>query len=122
MKLSAIITEYRARMRISQREFSRRCGLSNSYISFLENEANPKTGRPMTVTIEQYKKIADGMGITLQSLWEMLDEDSPVDLHSPAPVIDKLTEEEKALLHAWRSADDRARSDSLKILLDHPIL
>ena len=37
MKLSEIIIDYRKRMNISQREFSRRCGLSNSYISFIEN-------------------------------------------------------------------------------------
>lgn len=84
MKLSAIIIEYRERMNISQREFARRCDLSNSYISFIEKETNPKTGKPMAPTIEQYKKIADGMGITLQALFEKLDDDSPVNIHAPA--------------------------------------
>lgn len=37
----------------------------------------------MVPTIEQYKKLADGMGITLQKLFEMLDEDSPVNLTVP---------------------------------------
>ena len=37
MKLSEILIDYRKRMNISQREFSRRCDLSNTYISFLEN-------------------------------------------------------------------------------------
>lgn len=83
MKLSAIIMDYRNRMQISQREFARRCDLSNSYISFLEKEANPKTGKPMAPTIEQYKKLADGMNITLQKLFEMLDDDSPVNLSVP---------------------------------------
>lgn len=85
MKLSTIISEYRDRMQISQREFARRCDLSNSYISFLEKDVNPKTGRPMVPTIEQYKKLADGMGISLQKLFEMLDEDSPVSLSSQEP-------------------------------------
>ena len=84
MKLSAIITDYRSRMQISQREFARRCDLSNSYISFIENEMNPKTGRPMVPTLEQYQKIASGMDMTVQQLFELLDEDSPVDLHSSA--------------------------------------
>lgn len=83
MKLSTIISDYRERMQISQREFARRCDLSNSYISFLEKDTNPKTGKPMVPTIEQYKKLADGMGITLQKLFEMLDEDSPVNLTVP---------------------------------------
>ena len=81
MKLSNIITEYRSQMQISQREFAKRCGLSNSYISFIENEYNPRTGKPIVPTLEQYQKIAAGMGLTVHQLFERLDEDSPVDLH-----------------------------------------
>lgn len=80
MKLSAIITDYRNQAKISQREFARRCGLSNSYISFIENEYNPRTGKPIVPTLEQYHKIASGMGLTVHQLFELLDEDSPVDL------------------------------------------
>ena len=91
MKLSNIITDYRTQMQISQREFARRCGLSNSYISFIENEYNPKTGKPIVPTLEQYQKIASGMGLTVHELFERLDDDSPVDLHvsdaSGAPVV-----------------------------------
>lgn len=86
MKLSELIINYRKRMQISQREFSRRCDLSNSYISFIENEKNPRTGKPMVPTLEQYKKIADCMGLTVQQLFEQLDEDAPVDLGPAAPV------------------------------------
>ena len=81
MKLSAIITDYRNQAKISQREFARRCGLSNSYISFIENEYNPRTGKPIVPTLEQYQKIASGMGLTVHQLFERLDADSPVDLH-----------------------------------------
>ena len=80
MKLSNIVIDYRNRMQISQREFARRCGLSNSYISFIENEYNPRTGKPIVPTIEQYQKIASCMDMTLHQLFELLDEDSPVDL------------------------------------------
>ena len=80
MKLSQIVTDYRRRMNISQREFSRRCDLSNVYISFIENEYNPRTGRPITPTLEIYQKIANGMGMTVHQLFEQLDEDAPVNL------------------------------------------
>lgn len=80
MKLSDLIRDFRKRTNISQREFSRRCDLSNTYISFLENEKNPKTDRPIIPTLEQYKKLADGMEITVQNLFEQLDEDAPVDI------------------------------------------
>ena len=86
MKLSELIINYRKRMNISQREFSRKCDLSNTYISFLENENNPKTGKPIIPTLEQYKKLADGMGISVQELFELLDRDAPVDIGSSNPV------------------------------------
>lgn len=85
MKLSAVLTDYRDRLQISQRELARRCGLSNSYISFLENEFNPRTGKPIVPTLEQYQKIAAGMGMTVHQLFEVLDEDSPVSLHIDVP-------------------------------------
>lgn len=127
MKLSDIIADYREKMKISQREFARRCDLSNSYISFLEKETNPKTGRPMVPTLIQYKKIATGMNMTVQQLFEMLDDDAPVDLNpsayvlrSPVSSFGCLSEEEQALLSAFRAADDRARADALYTLLQHP--
>ena len=85
MKLSNVVIDYRKRMQISQREFARRCDLSNSYISFIENEYNPRTGKPIVPTIEQYQKIANGMQISVQQLFELLDDDSPVDLHYVPP-------------------------------------
>ena len=84
MKLSNIVIDYRNRMQISQREFARRCGLSNSYISFIENEYNPRTGKPIVPTLEQYQKLATCMGMSVHQLFELLDEDSPVDL-APVP-------------------------------------
>ena len=75
MKLSDLIIDYRTRMKMSQRKFSEKCGLSNTYISFLEKEKNPKTGRPLAPTLEQYGKLAAGMDISVQQLfnpWTMI--------------------------------------------------
>lgn len=88
MKLCDLIIDFRKRMNISQREFSRRCDLSNSYISFIEKDMNPKTGKPLVPTLEQYKKLADGMGISVHRLFELLDDDSPVNLRSSLPTDD----------------------------------
>jgi len=90
MKLSTVVIDYRKRLQISQREFARRCGLSNSYISFIENEYNPRTGKPIVPTLEQYQKIAAGMDMTVHQLFELLDEDSPVDLHYTPPDLPKI--------------------------------
>lgn len=98
MKLSQIVTDYRSRMQISQREFARRCNLSNSYISFIENEFNPRTGRPIVPTLEIYQKIAAGMEMSVHQLFGILDEDAPVDLGlNPPPIKDKEAESAPAI-------------------------
>ena len=118
MKLSEIISSYRNRMGISQREFARQCGLSNSYISFIEKEYNPRTKKPIVPTIVQYKKLADAMGITLQKLFEDLDGDAPVDLSATIPA-DQLSPEEYRLVILFRGADSRAKSDAIRMLEEH---
>ena len=116
MKLSAIITEYRRKMNISQREFARACDLSNSYISFLENEVNPRTGRPIVPTIDQYRTLASGMQISVHELFKLMDEDSPVNIAVPD---DSLDEEERRLIFLYRNANDQARSDVFDLLEKH---
>ena len=96
MKLSELIIDYRKRMSISQREFSRRCGLSNTYISFIENEKNPKTGKPMVPTLEIYRKIAEGMDTTVHHLFELLDDDAPVDLSPSGASVASVSEDPKS--------------------------
>lgn len=114
MTLSELIIEHRTRLNISQRSFAEKCGLSNTYISFLENEYNPKTRKPINPTIEQYSKLARGMGISLQQLFESID-NAPIVLNG-----DCFSDDEVRLVNAYRAADDRAREDALKTLLDHP--
>lgn len=123
MKLSEIIRNYRYDNDMSQREFAKRCGLSNSYISFIEKELNPKTGKPLVPTIEQYGNIARGMGITLQRLFEMLDKDSPVSLavysHSrneEPPDNQPLTNEARIISGGVDKMPPEKREQALKIL------
>ena len=121
MKLSAIIIDYRQRMNISQREFARACNLSNSYISFLENESNPRTGRPIVPTLDQYRKIAEGMRISVHQLFKMMDEDSPVDISVSIvpPDINDLDDAEKRLVTLWRGAETSARQIAMETLANH---
>ena len=105
MKLSVIIRNYRMNNDLSQREFAKRCGLSNSYVSFIEKELNPKTGRPLVPTLEQYGNLARGMGMSIQSLFELLDEDSPVNLSTSNNCNNdrRLTPDETHLVETYRS-------------------
>lgn len=83
MNLGELIREYREGHSLSQRQFAVNCGLSNGYISMLEKGKNPKTGKPVTPTLHQLKKLADGMGTTMMDMLDRVD-DMPVDLATEA--------------------------------------
>ena len=91
MKLGDLIREYRESHDLSQRQFAALCDLSNGYISILEKGVNPNTNKPVTPTLPQLKKLAEGLHITLSELFERVD-DMPVDLASniiPLPAMKK---------------------------------
>lgn len=79
MKLRDLIKNYRDTHDLSQRQFANQCNLSNGYISILEKGVNSRTGKPVTPTIPQLKKLADGMAMTLNELFDLVD-DMPVSL------------------------------------------
>lgn len=76
MTLGDCVKEFREYHGLSQRQFSEMCGLSNAYISVLENNLNPKTKEPPVPTYGVYKKIANTMGISVDSLMEKANESS----------------------------------------------
>lgn len=92
MKLGDLIRSYRDTHGLSQRQFAIQCDLSNGYISILEKGINPSTGKPVTPTLPQMKKLADGMAMTLSELFEKVD-DMPIDIGSniiPMPPMRKI--------------------------------
>ena len=80
MDLGSILIEFRKENHLSQREFAKRCGLSNALISIIEMGKNRQTGKKSTPDLETYKKLAAGMGISVQSLFEKLDDSELVNL------------------------------------------
>lgn len=92
MKLGDLIRSYRDTHGLSQRQFAIQCDLSNGYISILEKGINPSTGKPVTPTLPQMKKLADGMAMTLSELFDKVD-DMPIDIGSniiPMPQMRKI--------------------------------
>lgn len=79
MKLGDYIAQYRAEHSLSQRRFALNCDLSNGYVSMLEKGINPATQKPVTPTMHQLKKLAQGMGITVTDLLDKVD-DMPIDI------------------------------------------
>lgn len=68
MTLKDLVVSYLDTHNLSQREFARLCGVSNSSISLLIKGTNPKTGEPIKQTLDTLKKYAAGMGMTFHEL------------------------------------------------------
>ena len=107
MTLREYIIDYRERHGLSQRQFANMCGLSNGYISMIEADVNPHTGKPVVPSIVSMMKIADGMGLSLQTLFEIID-DQMVSLK------DELSPDEQELLSVYRTMDAGERDLILK--------
>lgn len=73
MTLGEIIKSYRKEHDLSQSDFSRMSGLSRGYVSMLEQNKNPQTGRPITLTIDTMQKSAKAMGIDINHLFAIVD-------------------------------------------------
>ena len=90
MKLHDAITKFRTEHGLSQREFAKRCNLSHNTIHLLEKGINPRSGKPLIPDTITYKKIADGMGITMNELFTTLDQTEYVSLGTTMTDDDRL--------------------------------
>lgn len=120
MTIGNAIVIYRQKHGLSQREFSRQCGLSNGIISMLEKGINPKTKETLVPTLPTLKLLAKGMGITVNSLIEMID-DLPISLidetFENVPYDNStfhLTQEEREIIEIYRNFNDDGKKELLK--------
>ncbi len=84
MTLGDIVHNYRTRHGLSMDEFSRRCQLSKGYISMLEKNKNPKSGKPIIPSITTYVNVAAAMGLSVDELMDRVGEDQLVKLNAPS--------------------------------------
>lgn len=74
MSLGDIIKSYRlSHGKMSMDSFAERSGISKAYISLLEKNSHPKTGKPIAPSIQVIKQAADGMGMDFDTLFSMLE-------------------------------------------------
>lgn len=86
MTLSELLIRYRESHDLSQRQLAVQCGVSNGYISMLERNINPSTGEPVVPSLPTLKKIASGIGMTLDALFATVD-DMPISLDIDASTL-----------------------------------
>ena len=72
MKLSEFIIQYRKDHNLSARKFATMCGLSNAYISLIENES---TKSP---TLDALKKIANAIGMDVDEFIKLIDDETVI--------------------------------------------
>lgn len=75
VNLGEIIKKYRDDNKLSMDEFAKMSGVSKAYISVLEKNKRPKTGKPVTPSISILKNIAKAMNISFDELFNMLEDD-----------------------------------------------
>lgn len=109
MVLGDVIKSYCYEHRLSFQSFAERCGVSKAYISMLINGKNPKTGKPIRPTIETYDSIARTMGMTIDQLFETIEE-APVSLSSQTDGSDDTD--------IWQIREDFRRNPELRAIFD----
>ena len=97
MTLREYIVKHRIDHELSQRQFAQICDISNGYLAMIENNMNPRTGKPPVLSIAMFRKIASGMGMTLQSLIEAIDDEMVSSVDEAI-----LTEDERDLIMFYR--------------------
>ncbi|PER23525.1 helix-turn-helix domain-containing protein [Bacillus cereus] len=69
-KLGTVISEYRLKNKLSQRDFALLCDVSHSYINKLEKGIDPRSGKPVEPTLFMVEKIAKAMKKSKSELLE----------------------------------------------------
>lgn len=67
-ELGKFLKTIRAEKDLSLRELSVRTGLSHSYLSNLENGADPRTGNPVSPTLPTLNKLAKGLEVPIDKI------------------------------------------------------
>lgn len=85
MTLGELIRVYRSEHNMNMQEFANNCGLSKAYISILERNINPSTGKPPIPSLETIRSIAKTLHMDFNDVIAALDDDQVVSLETSSP-------------------------------------
>ena len=80
MTLGDLVMQYRNEHQLSQRQCAMKCGISNGYISMIEKNVNPATGKPPIPSLQKVRAIALAMNMTADEVMRITDGDTLVSL------------------------------------------
>ncbi len=75
MTLGDLIKEYRETNNLSMDAFADIAGISKGYISMLEKNKNPRTGKPITPSIKIVNAVVNAMKTDIDTIVQKLDDD-----------------------------------------------
>ena len=74
MRVGEIINKYLKDNDMSQRQFAKKCGLSNGYISMLIKNTNTHSEKPIVPSLTSLLAVSKALEITIDQLFEMADD------------------------------------------------
>lgn len=86
MTLGELLKEYRTKHHLSMDDFAKRAGISKGYISMLEKNQNPRTGKPIAPSLETIKQVASAMGEDVNLILTQLDDDYHVSINADTSI------------------------------------
>lgn len=97
MVLGEIIQKYRKETGLTMAEFAKKAGLSKGYISMLEKNINPGTGKPPIPSLSTIKSVAIATNQSLDELINQLNDVQIISIQKNNEYISKYPEIEKIL-------------------------
>ena len=82
MTLGDIIKDYRDTNGITMEAVAQACGITKGYVSMLEKNINPKTGKAIKPTIETILSVCKGLHLDVNDVFSKFDKDYIVTLNS----------------------------------------
>lgn len=82
MTLGEMIKQYRKEHSLSMEAFAKKSGISKAYISLLEKNRHPTTGRPISPSLDTIKQAAAGMQRDVDEVFAQLDPDLNIQLNN----------------------------------------
>ena len=101
MKVGEWLKLYREQHNLSMQALADLCGFSKAYINVLEKGVNPKTGKPISPTMQTFEKIARGTKTDVDTLLKILDGDQPITVNAPTSddLPDLTQKDEREIMH-----------------------
>lgn len=101
MTLGDLIKKYRSDNNLSMAEFASKSGLSKAYISLLEKNRNPKTGKEITPSIDVIKKVSDAIGKDFDEVFSSIESTTKIVIPKiPLEIFDTRKAEEAFIKNA----------------------